>query len=312
MSYKINFYKNAYVLPFKSSANSGIRSYVLNERGESVEDALLERGSPNIFNYINGEVEGEARFLDGTYVFCGILDSHYGHAITEGISRLWAVDELNAKKIKGVIFVGRNERNAKTAKNMGFNSFLLEHLKSYGLDVVINIENLIKVKELVVPSQEIVFGVKVSNKPLCFLRGALNLFDFFDKNKDKKKKKIYLSRSRLCGERNMINEIDLEVKLRGAGFEIIYPEVLSFSEQVKIYSEAGVVVGAEGTALLNSIFMDNKVKVISIGEYNQRNYLQKCLCASLSQKFFLYEQRINKSGWNLRLDDFLDFLEELD
>jgi len=90
--------------------------------------------------------------------------------------------------------------------------------------------------------------------------------------KDRKKKgyrKIYISRKN-TGNVRIINEENVAKLFEAYGFEIVYPESLSFEEQVKLFSEAEYVAGATGAAFTNIIYCPDNAKIMCIipKEYN--------------------------------------------
>ena len=82
----------------------------------------------------------------------------------------------------------------------------------------------------------------------------------FDRNK---KRKIYISR-RFSLRRNLINEDIFEQKLKLIGFEIHNFQNYKFSKQVKISSEARIMLGISGAGLVNLIWMRAGSKIIDI------------------------------------------------
>lgn len=102
----------------------------------------------------------------------------------------------------------------------------------------------------------------------------MNLYDFFvDKfalslieNKIKKSeiiptRKIYFQRKYSQG-RYLKNTIEVEKLLKEYNFEFIFPENLSFDEQIKLMSEASIVVGVSGAVFTNMLFMKPNTKAI--------------------------------------------------
>lgn len=67
------------------------------------------------------------------------------------------------------------------------------------------------------------------------------------------RKRIFVSRSRNAG-RSMSNEVAIVEACKRAGFTVVYPELMSFQEQVACFSEADVVMGPTGAAFANVIF----------------------------------------------------------
>lgn len=74
------------------------------------------------------------------------------------------------------------------------------------------------------------------------------------------KKKVYIKRN--SQYRNLINALDVEALLLESGFEIIEPEKLDFYEQVRLFSNAEVIVGATGAAFANLVFCKPDARIV--------------------------------------------------
>ena len=61
--------------------------------------------------------------------------------------------------------------------------------------------------------------------------------------------KIYVSRRK--SSRGPSNELEVENELRALGFEILFPEELSFAQQVFVFSNASFLIGPHGAGLTN-------------------------------------------------------------
>ena len=80
--------------------------------------------------------------------------------------------------------------------------------------------------------------------------------------------KIYVRREN-SNYRKIINEADLIDKLRKHNFEIINPQHFKILEQMKIFSNADVIISPFGSNLTNSIFCKKGTKIIEISpEFN--------------------------------------------
>jgi capsular polysaccharide biosynthesis protein len=78
-------------------------------------------------------------------------------------------------------------------------------------------------------------------------------------------RRIYLTRGDTGNwSRPIVNEASVIEKLSSLNFEIINPAKLSFLEQVKVFSEASVVVSAHGSSLVNLVFAPEGCKVIDL------------------------------------------------
>lgn len=102
--------------------------------------------------------------------------------------------------------------------------------------------------------------------PFLVDRARINGFllaSHFSNNEIDLGERIYIARK---GEekRGIINEALVNEKLKDFGFVKIYPSDYPFELQVKIFSNAKVVVGVSGAAMTNIIFCKNETKVICL------------------------------------------------
>lgn len=78
-------------------------------------------------------------------------------------------------------------------------------------------------------------------------------------------KRLYLSRRRLKKQfRKLVNREEVSDLIVSRGFTEIFPEDYSLAEQLQLYKHAEIMVGEFGSALHNSLFADNDLKVISL------------------------------------------------
>ncbi|URD37910.1 glycosyltransferase family 61 protein [Methylobacterium tardum] len=88
-------------------------------------------------------------------------------------------------------------------------------------------------------------------------------------------RKIVLSR-RGFAQRQLLNEAEIIDVLTRQGFEVVYPEKLSFAEQVALYHTANTIVGSASSALTNCIFCNSRARVIALihedRSFNFRGY----------------------------------------
>jgi capsular polysaccharide biosynthesis protein len=84
--------------------------------------------------------------------------------------------------------------------------------------------------------------------------------------------KIYLSRRKLeMGLRSITNELEIEEIFVQAGFAVVFPEEMSFVEQVGLFRAAGTVAGFVGSAFHNLIFCPGPKQVIYLSAERKIN-----------------------------------------
>ena len=83
--------------------------------------------------------------------------------------------------------------------------------------------------------------------------------------------KIYIRREN-ANYRKIINEADLIEKLRKQDFEIINPQHYEILDQMKIFSNAEVIISPHGSNLSNIIFCNSGAKIVEISPAFNKSY----------------------------------------
>ena len=87
------------------------------------------------------------------------------------------------------------------------------------------------------------------------------------------KSKIYIRRED-ANYRKILNEADLITILRKKGFEIINPQHFDILEQMKIFSNAKVIISPHGSNMSNIIFCQKNTKIVEISPELNNEYEQ--------------------------------------
>ena len=80
-------------------------------------------------------------------------------------------------------------------------------------------------------------------------------------------RKLYISRRKSPIPR-LENQIEVENIFKSFGFEIIFPQDMSFHDQLQTFSEAEFIAGASGAGLTNVIFANKNANIIFIQPKN--------------------------------------------
>jgi hypothetical protein len=186
-----------------------------------------------------------AEKISGNHIFGGMLQNeHFGHFISESLTRLWATQQLH-KSFDSVVFYLR-------VPSQPIAKFALDMLASIIPGVKITVASrLTEYEILAVPKQ-------LGDDRQGFIYGHpanRRLFAHLYDTPDGGPKKVYVSRSRLKNEGGVLLESVIEENLRVEGYEIVHPQELSFAEQIKLYQTAENLIFSEGSALhLYAIF----------------------------------------------------------
>ena len=92
---------------------------------------------------------------------------------------------------------------------------------------------------------------------------------------------VYLSRRGMTG-RIMVNEADLEKRLKSVGVTIVRPEKMSVAQQIAVVGAAGTIIGASGAALANLCFLPKGGRLIEIRPAPVQEPWLDLACANLN------------------------------
>lgn len=84
-------------------------------------------------------------------------------------------------------------------------------------------------------------------------------------DKNTANRRLYISR-RDATMRKLLNEEELISALLQKGFEVVTPGELSFSEQISLFGEAGIIVGPHGAGLTNIVFAPAGCIVVELAD----------------------------------------------
>lgn len=196
----------------------------------------------------------------GRFLYLGWIITHYGHFITESISRMWWLAE-NEEHVKSITILV----HANFSSPLSFPLHVKEAFAALG----ISLSQIKLVKEdaiyesLIVPGQSMILDDTISERQVSIwnkIRDSIHP----PQNTGEPKRKVYLSRKfqDQKDDSRQFNDQAVETIFRQNGFEIIYPEQLSFQEQIKIYAETKVLAGPVGSAMHNAVFMPDNGKVV--------------------------------------------------
>ncbi len=184
----------------------------------------------------------QLRKISQKFIYTNQISPHYGHFLTESISRLWYV--LKEQEYP-VIYHGQGLQKA----------FIKLFFKSAKLDInrFISFKEPVLLQEVIIPYPS--FSIQCEGFEVHKLLPESVAKNWLPKKVQTTSQPLYLSRKHLHkNARLIINESLLEEKLSKSGFAIVYPEKLSLQEQIYLINKHEVIVGAIGSALHSVLF----------------------------------------------------------
>lgn len=200
-------------------------------------------------------------------------DANYGHWIVDTLPRM-----LNLARF---VLPG----TAKYVLN-GNRSPAMKKVFSDSLGILgVSDEQLVWTDHRPVHFDELVYATPMSIPPLIksplSIRNLESMTDMVPesvRSRFEGMQKIYLSRNRYP-RRKLLNEEELLPTIKSQGYSVIYPEELSFLEQIALFSQATHVVGNMGAAFSNLAFSPQSVKVLVLAtELMLHDYFYDLVC----------------------------------
>ena len=190
--------------------------------------------------------------LDETVAWGGFLRAHHGHFVIDGLARLW-------HRPPGL-------RVAVMAEHAGFSPVMWAMLTAAGFDRrdLLLLERPVRVRELVLPYPS---SIAFRHSSAAWVATTRGIGDAVARPGQRTTQPLYLSRVRSSAHpriRGIAGESALEAALRAAGFAVAYPEDLDLATMVGLVRRHGVIVGAVGTALHWSAFVDGPTRLVGI------------------------------------------------
>jgi hypothetical protein len=191
---------------------------------------------------------------DVRYVFLGALTGHYGHFITGSLARAWAIEKFDRQSTK---FVLLNHGSLSTPLRIPWIRDFLGAFEISERDLV-NFSGPTRFREIVVPApafEEGNFAHKIFGQ-VCGRAGERLV-----RSRASGGRPVFLTKMHLSGGVSRIrNEDELCRRLADVGFEIVAPERLQVTEQVRLFLERPIIAGIAGSALHTAIFAPGRLK----------------------------------------------------
>jgi capsular polysaccharide biosynthesis protein len=194
---------------------------------------------------------------------------NYFHWMTESLSRVLSFQRLNKKS------------TVLLSEQFNDYEFVSKTLDILDIDYKIySNENLVKVRKLFLTTHTATAG-NYNSEIILEIQNKLN-----KNTKSNKGKRIWLSR-RFSDRRFLSNEEELTSVLDKYNIEVIYPENMSYFEQIEIYRKVEFIGGVHGAAMVNMLYMEMGGKVLELRYKNDsHNNCYYSLSVSLKHKYF--------------------------
>jgi hypothetical protein len=196
-------------------------------------------------------------WLTGRTLYLGPFMNHYGHFITEGLSRYWLREAGAFDHIVGYPFMHNN------------GSILIQDFHRYLaglLDIPIDRMAVLRSQtvfdEIVVPEQLWANNVHVN----------AHMRELYERIRSRRvargsRGRIFLSRAPSA---RLGNPLVVEEIFASFGFRVIYPERVKIEDQLSLYANCEVLASLSGSGMHNCLFARPGLMTIEVGDMRAR------------------------------------------
>jgi hypothetical protein len=266
--------------------------------GRRIEQSCVRRGA-NGREFILSEIEvidlpAEYDTLAEPVLYLSSLNEHWGHFLTETISRLWARYEY--PELRGMTALYRGYFPG-ALDDYPYISDFFRALSGAPLRMA-SVTRPTKINKCFVPA------ASFSNRNEAYTSHLLSVHDVArsilgDVVPKANDRPVYLSRSRLKGvDRSVVNEAELEAELVDRGFDLVYPETMTLAAQIKLFNSRAIIVGCCGSAFHGMMFGMNRPRVSTYTlcyKWVNENYTLSDLVAGHRSHYLCVLERANSA-----------------
>lgn len=196
-------------------------------------------------------------WLTGRTLYLGPFMNHYGHFITEGLSRYWKQDIGPVDHVVGYPFMHNNG-------NILIEEFHrhLAGLLEVPIDRMAILRGQTVFDEIVVPEQLWPNNVHVNAQ----MRSVYERIRARHVGR-KPSGRLFLSR---FASRRLGNPLAVEEIFASFGFRVVYPERVPIAEQLALYANCEVLASLSGSGMHNCLFARPGLMTIEVGDARAR------------------------------------------
>ncbi len=228
--------------------------------------------------------------LPGTYLHLdNELRGHFGHVLTEQVSRLWTLAQARAlaPDLKVIVSVTRGREIASWERIL---------LGAAGVER----DDLVVVREPVRVERLISGGPLLSHPEYIHPRIAETWLEVGDRLAAEATSTDLPARifcSRALGKRACRNQEEVEQLFTDQGFTVVFPEQFPLGDQVAMFRNAEVVAGFSGSAMFTLCFAPEPTRVVMVGSerYTARNEFM--IAAVLGHEIDSFLCRPEREDW---------------
>jgi hypothetical protein len=197
-------------------------------------------------------------WLSGRTLYLGTFMNHYGHFITESLSRYWRQEAAGFDHFVAYPFM----HDHGEIRIQAFHRYLAGLLE-VPLDRMAVLRSQTVFDEIVVPEQLWTYNTHV-NASMREIYGRITARHAGRRSSGR----LFLSRTR---SPRLANALAVEEAFAGFGFRVLYPERIPIAEQLALYANCEILAGLSGSAMHNCLFARPGLMTIEVGDARARH-----------------------------------------
>lgn len=253
---------NALILPSTDYDTFGIiGGGIVTENGEYVDSSAYAEGCCRSYEMKISNIQCE----DETVVYAGFFLNCYGHGITDNIKKLWWLKQ-NSWEGK-IIYI--------TELNAVLPAWQKEIFRLIGIDCDkwFHITTPMRFRKVIIPDNSIINN----NEYRCFtdkFRWLIDCIKANIPNEGQTYDKIYFTRTGIPNIWREYGERKIEKVFKQRGYQVISPEKLSVTEQIRLMMYCTHFASTEGSCAHNTLFCRPNTEVAILRKADYANSYQ--------------------------------------
>lgn len=268
-------YDNAVILPFFRENNSPeAKGGVLDEKGDFIDASRQHIVGTDIVAGYKPETVAES---DKKVVWFGYFHNHWGHFLTEMVSRCWYFIDHNPEEEDFYVAYALKSDSCNLEMSGSFREFL--NLLGVSDDRIVLVTEATRFSQVIIPEISSEAGEWYTDQYTAIFDRLISVVDKKTTRAEREKyRKVYLTRLKGRGlARTQIGERSMMKVFKAAGYRIVAPENLTLKEQIIAYSSCEKLTIVEGTLMHNILFCKPETKVTILNRGCGANYYQHLL-----------------------------------
>ena len=210
------------------------------------------------------------KVLPGAYFHAdSARPGHFGHIMTEVVSRLWGWPEAKAScpELKAIYRQASAEPSAQVERQV---------LEAFGIasEDIVGVDSPVYLKTVYSATP-----MWHNHRPSIYAHPEMiSVWNELRKNLGTDRaagasQRLFVSRPPNLRYRQCSNTSQVEQLFASRGFTVVYPEQHTFAQQAAMFAKAELVAGFAGSAMLNTLFCRDLRRIIVLGHegYTARN-----------------------------------------